>query len=173
MNLKARQFSFTKANWRLYKAIYKTCTKYEIHFLQESWVMHWLKQRNNTLLLNGGKTRRMNFIIQCHTSCMTRQKIFLCTVFRHSMNTVDVFLLAYVHFSLSIFILCTKILCMIFIFSHLPIVSALEKTDFTFWSFMSKDIIDCSFCARICTEWVKTIASEKKWNHGMKHAFKS
>lgn len=173
MNLKARQFSFTKANWRLYKAIYKTCTKYEIYFLHDK-MSNTLTEATKQLLLNGGKTRRMNFIIQCHPACMTRQKIFFCTVFRHSMNTVDVFLLAYVHFSFSLYSFCVQKYCAWFLFfSHLPILSALEKTDFAFWSFMSKDIIDCSFCARICTEWVKAIASEKKWNHGMKHAFKS
>lgn len=132
------------------------------------WVTHWLKQWSNTLLLRGGKTRGRNFIIQCHTAHMTRQKIFFSfwTVFRHPMNIVDgIFLLAYVHFSLSLYLLCVQkyFAWFFFLFFSSPYTDSSREIDFTFWSFMSKDIIDYSFCTRICTECIKAIA---RWKNG-------
>jgi len=78
------------------------------------WVTQWLKQWSYTLLLSDGKSRRMNFIIQCHTTRMAQQKIFFssCTESRHSMNIVDaVFLLAYVHFYLGLCSICVQKFC--------------------------------------------------------------
>lgn len=141
------------------------------------WVTQWLKQWSNTLLLNSGKSRRRNSIIQCHTARMTRQKIFFssCTVFRHSVNVVDVvFLLDYVHFSLSLYSLCVqKYYAWFFLLFSSPHMNSSRKNRFSCLKLHEQGYHWLLFLHKNLY-WVgKSNSRGKKWTHGMKCAFKS